>query len=113
MEIRPYEPAMADQLTTAYNSAIRYVPYCYPVSAKELASALAEDHGLRARQVFVALEGQSITGFAHVGVGYRHASISTAVDNYRAALLYANLGYRVVDWTYGLGRHLDGGPDAL
>jgi GNAT superfamily N-acetyltransferase len=290
---------MAGRLAAAYNSAIRCVPHCYPVSAKELASALAEDHGLRARQVFVALEGQSITGFAHVGVGYRereecpeqgliqflwyapghrragqalldiaeghlrahgmrqavafhqkyrypfyylssaylsdrlgqvaallghngyrriggevyldwpnfepvepppaevpaavtvewmrgrstrpglilhayqgerqvaickcvscgeystadeaqdwlfttwlgvqedlhgkglgrhllrrallemhgvgyqHASISTAVDNYRAALFYTNFGYRVMDWTYGLGRDLDGGPDAL
>jgi hypothetical protein len=36
--------------------------------------------------------------------GYRHAAISTALDNYRAALFYSNLGYQVVDWTYGYGR---------
>jgi GNAT superfamily N-acetyltransferase len=71
MEIRPYEPAMADQLTTAYNSAIRSVPHCYPVSTAGLVAAMAEDHGLRERQVFVATEGQSIVGFAHVGVGHR------------------------------------------
>jgi GNAT superfamily N-acetyltransferase len=34
------------------------------------------------------------------GAGYRHAAISTARDNYRAALFYSNLGYTVVDWTY-------------
>ena len=35
------------------------------------------------------------------GVGYRHASISTAWDNYRAYVLYTHFGFRVVDWTYG------------
>jgi GNAT superfamily N-acetyltransferase len=44
-----------------------------------------------------------------VGVGYRHACISTARDNFQAALFYANLGYRVVDWTYAYGRALDDG----
>ena len=39
--------------------------------------------------------------------GYRHAAISTARDNYRAALFYSNLGYQVVDWTYEYGRCLD------
>lgn len=32
--------------------------------------------------------------------GYRHASISTNFDNYRAILFYSNVGYKVVDWTY-------------
>jgi len=40
------------------------------------------------------------------GIGYRHAAISTALHNYRAALLYSNLGYQVVDWTYEYGRRL-------
>ena len=71
MEILPYEPAMAGQLTAAYNSAIRSVPHCYPVSTAELVAALAEDHDLRGRQVFVALERRAIVGFSHVGVGYR------------------------------------------
>ena len=35
------------------------------------------------------------------GVGYRHASISTAWDNYRAYVLYTHFGFKVVDWTYG------------
>ena len=33
-------------------------------------------------------------------VGYRHASISTSFDNYRAILFYSNLGYKVIDWNY-------------
>ena len=33
-------------------------------------------------------------------LGYRHASISTGWDDYRALLFYSNCGYRVVDWTY-------------
>ncbi len=41
------------------------------------------------------------------GAGYRHATISTARHNYRAALCYTNLGYRVVDWTYAYERELE------
>jgi len=40
------------------------------------------------------------------GAGFRHAAISTALGNHRAFLFYTNYGYRVVDWTYGLGREL-------
>ena len=39
-------------------------------------------------------------------VGYRHAAISTNWRNFRAFLFYSNYGYRVVDWTYALGREL-------
>jgi len=41
------------------------------------------------------------------GAGYRHTAISTARDNYRAALFYTNLGYQVIDWTYAYGRRID------
>jgi len=40
------------------------------------------------------------------GVGYRHAAISTALDNHRALLFYSNCGYHVVDWTYSFTRRL-------
>ena len=40
-------------------------------------------------------------------VGYRHATISTDWENYRAFLFYSNCGYRVVDWTYELEKHFD------
>ena len=36
------------------------------------------------------------------GVGYRHVTISTSWHNYRAFLFYTNMGFHVVDWTYGL-----------
>ncbi|MDE0484288.1 MAG: GNAT family N-acetyltransferase [Candidatus Poribacteria bacterium] len=32
-------------------------------------------------------------------IGYRHASVSTSWENFRALLLYSNCGYRVVDRT--------------
>ncbi|MCH8292848.1 GNAT family N-acetyltransferase [Candidatus Poribacteria bacterium] len=38
--------------------------------------------------------------------GYRHASISTSLTNYRAFLFYSNCGFHVVDWTYGFSREL-------
>ena len=34
-------------------------------------------------------------------VGYKHTTLSTSWDNHLAFLLYTNLGYRVIDWTYG------------
>ena len=40
-------------------------------------------------------------------VGYRHATISTDWENYRAFLFYSNCGYRAVDWTYELEKHFD------
>ena len=40
-------------------------------------------------------------------LGYPNACISTAWDNHRAALFYTNVGFRVADWTYGLGKALD------
>ena len=39
-------------------------------------------------------------------VGYRHAAISTATDNHRALLFYANYGYQAVDWTRQFKRSL-------
>ena len=38
--------------------------------------------------------------------GYRHATISTAADNYRALLFYSNVGFHMADWTYGWRRRL-------
>lgn len=35
---------------------------------------------------------------------YSNAVISTAWDNYRAFVFYANCGYRAMDWTYGFER---------
>ena len=32
-------------------------------------------------------------------VGYKHATLSTDLDNNRALLFYSNFGYRAVDWT--------------
>ena len=38
--------------------------------------------------------------------GCRHAAISTNGTNYRAQLLYTNLGYRVTDYTVAFGKEL-------
>ena len=43
-------------------------------------------------------------------IGYRHAAISTAWENYRAFLFYSNCGYRTVDWTYGFVKDLSETP---
>lgn len=33
-------------------------------------------------------------------VGYKHTTLSANWDNYPALLLYTNLGFRIIDWTY-------------
>ena len=42
----------------------------------------------------------------NASAGYRHAAISTAIDNYRAAAFYTNYGFHLIDWTYGLRKDL-------
>jgi len=39
--------------------------------------------------------------------GYKHAQISTDVDNHRAVLFYSNFGYEASDWTWRLVHTLD------
>ncbi len=41
-------------------------------------------------------------------VGCRHASISTGGNNYRAQLMYTNLGYRVADYTICFSKMFNG-----
>lgn len=41
--------------------------------------------------------------------GCRHAAISTNATNYRAQLMYANLGYRFADQTYSFKKGMAGG----
>jgi ribosomal protein S18 acetylase RimI-like enzyme len=41
--------------------------------------------------------------------GYAHATISSEASNYRAMLLYGNLGYRAVDWTTRYVKGADNG----
>ena len=43
-------------------------------------------------------------------IGYRHAAISTAWENYRAFLFYSNCGYQTVDWTYEFVKDLSEVP---
>ena len=75
MEIRPYEPGMAQPMTVAYNEAARLAPYSYPVSRATMAAALdgsLEDQGSADRHdetVLVAQEGTEVVGFAHIAVG--------------------------------------------
>ena len=44
------------------------------------------------------------------GIGYRHATICTPGDNYRAYLFYSNYGFRAVDWTWEWVRQAPSGP---
>jgi GNAT superfamily N-acetyltransferase len=38
--------------------------------------------------------------------GYRHAIISTAVNNHLAFVFYTNFGFEISDWTFGLSKVL-------
>ncbi|UCH36481.1 MAG: GNAT family N-acetyltransferase [Armatimonadota bacterium] len=45
-------------------------------------------------------------------LGCPHAAISTDWDNYRAALFYANVGYRLIDRTFSFRKEMSGGGGA-
>ena len=45
------------------------------------------------------------------GIGYRHATICSMGNNYRALLFYSNFGYRAVDWSYAWEKALDDHPE--
>jgi GNAT superfamily N-acetyltransferase len=50
------------------------------------------------------------TGLAEIRkAGCKHAAISTDWDNYRAALFYANFGYRLIDRTFAFRKELRSG----
>jgi ribosomal protein S18 acetylase RimI-like enzyme len=89
---------------------------CMCVSCAEYNAAGADQEWAFTKWIGVADEAQGRGLGKHLlqralrelqQVGYRHAAISTALHNHRAALFYSNLGYRVVDWTYGYERRLD------
>jgi GNAT superfamily N-acetyltransferase len=93
----------------------REVGTCYCTSCAEYADADAAQEWCFTKWLWVEEDLQGKGLGRHLlqralremhGVGYRHAAISNALYNYRAALFYTNLGYRVVDWTYGYGREL-------
>lgn len=80
MDLLPYKPDMAPDMASAYNTIIRPVPHCYPVSAERFASVTAaaaeggsSDKLLRDERAFVAAQGRSILGFVHVAIGRRNA----------------------------------------
>ena len=79
-------------------------------SAAPQAHAYAFCNGLNVNEAY---QGRGLGRFllAHAlcrahAIGYRHGAISTAHDNERAFLFYANYGFCVVDWTYEFSKEL-------
>jgi len=98
MPIEPYASAMSDDVARLYNTAVREVPHCYPVSREEFAAAMAaagagaEDARLDSEAAFVARDGGSIVGFIHAGVG--HGSDGTAPERGVIRFFWYERGHR-------------------
>ena len=70
MEVKPYCADMAEDVAEAYNEAIRYVPYCRPITVEEWAQAFAPKSGsLQSRTAWVACDGPHIVGYVDAGLG--------------------------------------------
>ena len=92
---------------------------CYSISCARFANApeLEDWHFCDGLGVEDELQGKGLGRYLlerarlemHA-VGYRHASISTAWQNYRAFQFYSNYGYTVANWTYGWGKTLGQTP---
>ena len=101
---------------TAYCNDLREVGVCESVSGGEFSSHPDAQDWLHTIGLDIEdpYQGQGIGRYLlqyslqemHK-VGYRHATISTDWENYRAFLFYSNCGYRAVDWTYELEKHFD------
>ena len=70
MEILPYNPALAEAVTEAYNRACSNVPHCYPITAEEYATAITSTHSEQERgiaqapQTLILRSSGRILGFA-------------------------------------------------
>lgn len=99
VEIVPYEPEMAPALTALYNRGMLGVPHCYPAAVEVVSACLSggteaqRKMPLQARQVLVALDGASVKGFVHLGIGReRHRDTE---EKGILRFLWAGPGYRV------------------
>ncbi len=80
MQIVQYTPDLLTSLTKSYNRLIADVPHCYPVKDEEFAQAMQSvvtgkyDRSkgeLYAEKVFVAITGDTVKGFVHVGISLK------------------------------------------
>jgi len=79
VEIRAYDPSMADELAVLYNRAVSGTPHCYPTAVEELAAAIARVRGqadsdppLRDKAALVAVDHGNAVGFADTAIGRPH-----------------------------------------
>ena len=76
MDIVKYHPGLAEPMYALYNQTIELVVHCYPVSTAVFTEALepvlhTQSSGLknmRSQYCLAAMEGETLTGFAHAGV---------------------------------------------
>ncbi|MGD9496178.1 MAG: GNAT family N-acetyltransferase [Armatimonadota bacterium] len=71
MTVQRYDAAMAPALAASYNELVRGLPYCYPVSAQQLAAAAAgepSEERLHSDAVFAAMQSDAVRGIAHVAM---------------------------------------------
>jgi len=66
--IESYAPEHASAVSDAYNSAVRGIPHCYPVTAEKLAASLYTDDRLQDEKIWVATAGEAVHGFLHAAV---------------------------------------------
>ncbi|MFH1566759.1 MAG: GNAT family N-acetyltransferase [Gemmatimonadota bacterium] len=119
IEVRPHEQSRGDRAATAVRALVggERVGACWCRSAGEYSRDpdalrwtfvdwLGVDERFRGLGLGKHLLQRGLNEMRRAG--YRHACISTAWDNHRAFVLYTHFGFRVVDWTYGLRKELDG-----
>ncbi len=71
MQIEAYRPEMAPALAASFNELVTGLPYCYSVSAEQIAAAAAgagSDERLHSDAVFAVMQGDAALGMAHVAM---------------------------------------------
>ncbi len=68
IEITPFEPEMADEVTRCYNEVATLAPHCYPVEVARFRDLGSLSHQrLRDEAIFVARDN-GLEGFVHLGI---------------------------------------------
>ena len=81
MDIVKYHPGLAEPMCALYNQTIEPVVHCHPVSTAVFTEALepvlhtqsSGPKNMRPQYCLAAMEGETLTGFAHAGVWMNEA----------------------------------------
>lgn len=95
MEILPYAPELANDVTSLYNHTVQGVPYCHPIDASPLNDILSGvtwpfrgSNTLGDGLPLVARESSGVVGFVHAALEYASEDVTPTGRGIVSGLIY-------------------------